>query len=80
MALGIPLQEGQLEIHQEPRDRNKVLVLHTASSLGVHLVPWLGSQQLDIGKMGTLVVEAEGRVRTEGQQETLGCSPERRLG
>ncbi len=73
MDLGEHLQEGLQDIHLVPQD--KVLELHKASPLEVHLAPWLGSHQL-----GTLDVEVGGILLVQVQQDMQDCSQEGRRG
>lgn len=78
MDLGEHLQEGLLDIHLEPWDKDELLELHKASPPEVHLVPWQDSYQLGIGQLGTLrmVEEVGGSLLLE----LKGCSLEGRQG
>lgn len=80
-GLGKHLQEGQLDIHLELQDRAEALELCKAMPLEVHLVvPCQDSHWLGTGLLGTLDVEAEGRLREAEQQDMQGCKQEGKLG
>lgn len=76
MDLGEYLQEGLLDAHLEPWDKEEALEPCKASLLEVHWVPsQLGSYHLDIGQVGGTFL-----VLVQVQQGMQGCSQEGKQG
>lgn len=74
MDLGEYLQEGLLDAHLEPWDKDEALEPCKASLLEVHRVPsQLGSYHLDTGQVG-------GTFLLQVQQGMQGCSQEGKQG